>query len=88
MLQNGTFSPGQPDLFRPLVDGLLDGGDPYFVLADFESYIATQERASAEFRNRDAWARKSILNVANMGSFSSDETIKRYATEIWKASMG
>jgi glycogen phosphorylase len=80
----GDFSPGEPGLFRPLVDSLLDGGDRFLVLADFARYRACQEIVGRTFRDQAAWTRKSILNVAGMGRFSSDLTIAAYAREIWR----
>lgn len=85
MIRNGYFSPYSPDLFQPIFETLTNGGDHYLLLADYASYIARQEDVSALYRDQDAWARKAILNVANMGKFSSDRTILEYAREIWKA---
>ena len=79
----GTFSHGDRDLFRPLVDNLLHH-DPYLVLADYQSYIECQDRVSEAFRNRRKWAEMSILNVAGMGKFSSDRAIREYGEKIWK----
>jgi starch phosphorylase len=83
LIGSGDLSPGQPDLFAPLVRGLLDCGDPYMLLADFDSYVSCQRRVSAAYRDTEAWTRMSILNVARMGRFSSDRTIREYAAEIW-----
>jgi len=83
MLAGGVFSPGTPEQFRPIVDLLLNQGDSYLLLADYESYIACQERVSDLYRDQAAWARMSILNTAGMGKFSSDRTIAEYAGEIW-----
>ena len=83
MIRDGVFSPGEPELFRPLIDSLLRGGDRYFVLADYAAYVASQEEAAATYRDAATWTRKSILNVAHMGRFSSDRTIRQYAQEIW-----
>jgi len=83
MIRDGAFSPGEPDLFRPLVDSLLSGGDPFFLLADYASYVACQEAVARLYRDAAAWTRMSILNVAGMGNFSSDRTIREYAKEIW-----
>ena len=69
--------------FRELIESLLDGGDYFFLLADFEAYVLAQESASRLFLDQDAWSRKAILNVARMGKFSSDRTIRQYAEEIW-----
>jgi starch phosphorylase len=83
MIRDGFFSPGEPGLFRPIVDSLLDGGDPYFLLADYPSYAARQEDVAEVYRDPAAWTRRSILNVAGMGKFSSDRAIRDYAEEIW-----
>ncbi|MDM8545122.1 glycogen/starch/alpha-glucan phosphorylase [Candidatus Venteria ishoeyi] len=84
MIAEGHFSPEQPDRFRPLVHSLLDGGDYYLLLADYADYIACQERVDALYQQPEEWTRKAIINVANMGKFSSDRTIAEYAKEIWK----
>jgi starch phosphorylase len=83
MIAGGTFSPTQPDLFKPIVDALLERGDRYLLLADYASYVAVQEEAGRLYLDRDEWARRSILNTAGMGKFSSDRTIAEYAEEIW-----
>jgi len=82
-LRNGAFSRGDKELFRPLVDSLLDPYDPYLLLLDLESYLACQDRVNTAFLDQAAWTRMSILNVARMGKFSTDRTIKQYAREIW-----
>jgi len=84
MVSGGYFSPEQPDLFKPIIDSLLSGGDYFMVLADFESYAQCQLKIEETYRNPEEWSRMAILNVANMGKFSSDRTIKEYADEIWK----
>ncbi|MBI2504794.1 MAG: glycogen/starch/alpha-glucan phosphorylase [Candidatus Latescibacteria bacterium] len=83
-IAEGAFSPGQPDLFKPLVHALLYQGDPYLLLADYPAYAACQERVSALYLDPEAWTRKSILNCARMGKFSSDRTIQEYARQIWE----
>src|SRR5919199_1597186 len=83
-IAGGTFSPGQPRLFQPIVDSLLNGGDPYLVLADFASYLACQDEVSKAYRDTEHWTRMAILNVARSAKFSSDRTIREYADEIWK----
>ncbi len=83
MIASGYFSPDEPRRFRPIVESLLRGGDQYLLLADYAAYVATQESVDAAYLDRDTWARKSILNVAHMGRFSSDRTISEYAAQIW-----
>lgn len=83
MIANGYFSTSQPDLFKPIVNSLLDQGDRYMALADFESYVKCQQRVSETYKRRYKWINMSILNTANMGRFSSDNTVKMYADEIW-----
>jgi starch phosphorylase len=80
---SGRFSPGEPGLFWPIVDSLLYRGDPYLLLADFDSYLACQREVDRVYRERDRWTRMAILNVARIGPFSSDRTVQQYADEIW-----
>jgi len=77
------FSHVERGVFQPIHDAILKGGDPYFHLADLDSYIETQERAARDYLDRPAWARKAVLNVARTGWFSSDRTVREYASEIW-----
>ena len=77
------FCPQEPGLFNWIYHAVLDHGDEYFHLADLPSYIEVQEKAGAEFKHPAVWARKAILNVARIGKFSSDRTIREYAREIW-----
>jgi starch phosphorylase len=82
-LGDGTFSPGQPDLFKPIVESLLDRGDYFMLCADFRSYIECQERVTRAYLEEEEWTRRSILSVARMGRFSSDRAVREYAAEIW-----
>ncbi len=82
-LAGGEFSHGDRGLFQPLVDSLLNR-DEYMLLADYQSYIDCQDRVDAAWRDRDAWTRMSILNVARAGKFSSDRAIRDYCADIWK----
>lgn len=82
-ISNGSFSSGDKELFWPLVDSLLDQHDPYLVMMDFESYIDCQEKVDQAFHDREGWTKTAILNVARMGKFSTDRTIRQYAEEIW-----
>jgi len=84
LIASGFFEPEHPDVFRGMVQSLLEQ-DTYMLLADFESYVQCQERVSKAFLEPDQWARMAVLNIAKMGKFSSDRTIKQYADEIWKA---
>ncbi len=84
LIQNGFFCPDEPGLFRPLVELLLHE-DRYFVLADFEAYHRTQMAIDALYCDPEEWTRKSILNVARIGKFSSDRTILEYNRDIWRA---
>ncbi len=86
MIGNGHFSPQHPYVFRPIVDSLLYQGDQYFLLADFASYVSCQERVSRLYRDREEWTKKSILNVARIGVFSSDRSIQEYAQKVWSVS--
>ncbi len=83
-LSGNLFCPGEENLYRPIVDTLTHGGDPYFHFADFNAYVAAQEAAEADYRDTLAWNRRAVLNVARMGKFSSDRTIQQYARDIWK----
>ena len=78
-----TFSSSEPGIFDPIVRALLDEGDPYFHLADFDAYVKIQEEIAQAYADPMSWASKAILNVARMSKFSSDRTIREYAKEIW-----
>ncbi|UCF90476.1 MAG: glycogen/starch/alpha-glucan phosphorylase, partial [Desulfobacterales bacterium] len=82
-IRSGLFSPLDAQLFQPLVDALL-GQDAYLVLADYRSYIECQDRAAQLYQDRRHWTRTAILNVARMGKFSSDRSIREYCTDIWR----
>ena len=81
-IASGFFSGGDTNLFKPLIDNLLYH-DPYLLFADYQSYIECQERVSQAYRDSDHWTRMSILNVARMGKFSSDRSIRDYCNDIW-----
>ncbi len=83
LIGSGFFSRGDSQLFRPLVDGLLND-DPYLLLADFQSYVDCQARVSEAYGQTERWTRMSILNTARSGKFSSDRTIREYCAEIWR----
>ena len=83
-LRSDTFTPEQAGALSPVVDSLLDGGDPYLVLADFRSYVDAQAKAEKAFLDRRRWAAMAIRNVARCAKFSSDRSIGDYAKLIWK----
>jgi starch phosphorylase len=83
-LRSDTFTPEQAGALSPVVDSLLDGGDPYLVLADFRSYVDAQAKAERAFLDRRRWAAMAIRNVARCAKFSSDRSIGDYAKLIWK----
>jgi len=83
-IASGFFCPSNRNLFQPLVDSLLYG-DQYLLFADYQSYIDCQEQVSQAYQDQENWTRMSILNTARMGQFSSDRTIREYATDIWEA---
>jgi starch phosphorylase len=85
LIASGFFEPEDKTLFKPLVDSLLRGGDPYMLLADYQSYVDCQRRVSEDYTKTEEWHRKAVLNIAHMGRFSSDRTIREYAREIWHA---
>ena len=83
-LYSDRFCRQEPGLFTWMYHALLDQGDAYCHLADLPSYIDVQAQAGAEFTHPTSWARKAILNVARIGTFSSDRTIRQYAQDIWQ----
>ncbi|MBO0678096.1 glycogen/starch/alpha-glucan phosphorylase [Mycolicibacterium sp. S2-37] len=83
LISDGTFSYGDTDVFRPLVDSLVYS-DPFLVLADYAAYVECQQRVSEAWRDTAAWTRMSILNSARSGKFSSDRAITEYCDDIWQ----
>jgi starch phosphorylase len=83
MISDGAFSPLDRGMFRPITDALLHHGDHFCVLADYRAYVECQEEVDRLYLDREEWARRSILNTASMGKFSSDRAIQEYATDIW-----
>ncbi|MBV8759469.1 MAG: glycogen/starch/alpha-glucan phosphorylase [Deltaproteobacteria bacterium] len=83
MIEDGAFSNGDRELFRPLLDDLYHR-DAFLVLADFRAYAHAQDRVAAAWRDPKAWTRMSILNTARAGRFSSDRSIRDYAQRIWR----
>jgi starch phosphorylase len=83
LIASGHFNPGEPGVFAPILDVLLNKGDFYLHLADLRSYSDAHARLGQFYRNPAAWDRAAIINVASSGKFSSDRTIAQYASEIW-----
>jgi starch phosphorylase len=77
------FSADQRGAFRPLLESLLAGGDHYMLLADYAEYAAMRDHAGEVFRDRTAWHRMVVHNIASMGPFSSDRSVREYAERIW-----
>ncbi len=84
-MTSGSLGGGDTELFRPIVENLLND-DPYMLLADFQAYLDAQEQVSTLWLNQAAWIRRSVLNSARMGKFSSDRSIRDYCERIWKIS--
>ncbi len=84
LIDSGHFTPANLADGKPVVDRLLSEGEPFFVLADYASYVATQDEVDALFLDADEWSRKSVLNTLSMGTFSSDRSIREYAQRIWR----
>src|SRR5258707_8266653 len=82
-LASDRFCPEEQGLFRWIVDEVLDRGDRYFHMADLPSYIEASAQAEKDYQEPSLWAAKAILNVARMGTFSSDRAIREYARDIW-----
>jgi len=82
LIESGFFSFGEPERFEPILDSLRTY-DPYLVCADFDAYVATEARAAELYRDPIEWSRRALYNIAGASRFSSDETIRQYAAEIW-----
>ena len=82
LIESNFFSPGEHDIFRPLLDSMHS--DTYMNAADFESYCSVQQEVSKLYLQTREWYRRCVKNIANMGGFSSDRSIREYADNIWK----
>ncbi|MCF4009849.1 glycogen/starch/alpha-glucan phosphorylase [Rheinheimera sp. UJ63] len=83
-LETDYFTPGKPGELAAIKRSLLDGNDPYLVLADFESYLAAQQKVDTWYRDPALWAEKAIINTASVGKFTSDRSINDYVERVWK----
>ena len=84
LLASGHFNACEPGIFDMILDALLNPHDPWMVLADFASYVETQERVAQAWQDQANWTRMSILNTASSGFFSTDRTMQEYNADIWK----
>ena len=82
-ISRGDFSTEDPYLFSPIIESLLLRGDYYMLLADYRAYVSAQEEVDRLFVDQKEWTKKSILNTARMGKFSSDRSVMEYADNIW-----
>ena len=82
MIADDFFSKKEPGIFKSIIDSLL-GTDYYFLLADYQSYVDEQDKVSKLYLNTEKWTKKAIKNVAGVGKFSSDRSIREYAEKIW-----
>ncbi len=82
LVESGLFSPDEPELYKPILDGLRTH-DPFMVCADFDAFVAAEARATAVFRDPIEWSRRALWNIAGASRFSADDTIRQYASEIW-----
>jgi starch phosphorylase len=85
-IDSGFFSPGERSRYHDIFNSLLHYGDHYLLLADYADYVVTQKRVDALYLTPDEWQRKAIINVAGMGPFSADRTIRDYANDTWNLS--
>jgi starch phosphorylase len=83
MIASGYFNADDPSRYKAVFDTLLTHGDHYFLMADYQSYVSVQNAVGEAYQHQDDWMRKAIINVANMGTFSSDRSIHDYARTIW-----
>jgi starch phosphorylase len=85
MVGSGYFSPQDKVLFKPIVESLTAGGDPFLVLADYDAYVRAQAAIDLAYGVPDAWTRKAVLNVSRMSPFSMDRLVHQYAERVWNA---
>ena len=74
-----------PDRFRAIFDEIMNHNDEYYILLDFDAYVKESKKIEEHYKNRDAWTKSCLVNIAKSGYFSSDRTIGEYAEDIWNA---
>jgi starch phosphorylase len=84
LLESGHFNTAEPGIFDDVIASMRSPSDPWMTVADFRSYVDTQQRVADTYRDRDRWLRMSILNTASSGFFSTDRTMEEYNRDIWK----
>jgi len=84
LLESGHFNLFEPNIFNDIIASIRSPHDPWLTLADFRSYVDCQEKVAECYRDQQSWVRKSILNTASSGFFSTDRTMREYNDEIWK----
>ncbi|BAO45193.1 glycogen/starch/alpha-glucan phosphorylase [Thiolapillus brandeum] len=84
LLESGHFNIDEPGIFDQLIAAMKDPRDPWMTVADFRSYVDAQEQVSCAYQDQETWVRKSILNTASSGFFSTDRTMQEYNRDIWK----
>ena len=84
LLESGHFNLFEPEIFDAIIASIRGEDDPWMTAADFRGYVDTQQAVSALYRDTEAWTRRSIVNSAASGRFSSDRTIRDYSREIWR----
>lgn len=82
-LFNGPWCEGKQDRFRSIFDEVMNKNDEYFILQDFDSYLIASKAIEEYYKNRDAWCKSCVVNIAESGYFSSDRTIEQYNNDIW-----
>ncbi|MBD3820821.1 MAG: glycogen/starch/alpha-glucan phosphorylase, partial [Thiotrichales bacterium] len=83
LLESGHFNQFEPGIFDEIMASIKSSNDPWMTLADFQSYVAAQEAAALAYQDRDNWIKKSIINSARSGIFSTDRTMQEYNRDIW-----
>ncbi|MDX1347449.1 MAG: glycogen/starch/alpha-glucan phosphorylase [Thiomicrorhabdus chilensis] len=83
LLESGHFNQFEPGIFNEIIQSIKSPSDPWMTLADFQSYVTVQDEAAQAYQNRQNWVKKSIINSARSGIFSTDRTMQEYNEDIW-----